>query len=244
MNHFDEKDYLSKRKPKDINLIEIYKIIKRRLWLIIVITAVTTILGTYYSYSKYTPLYQTSSRIIIKADPEYRNTLQVIIKDSVVLDKVIQQLELNENSNQLASNITVSSIEDTQVVSIGVIDTNPKRAAEIANATARVFQEEIPNIVNFKDVTLLSKAMVNDSPINQGSMKMIIISIAAGLIAGVCIVFLLDSFDDSLRGDQEVEEILGLPVLGKVSKMHRKNVKKKTVKQLALNTGGEPIGFK
>jgi capsular polysaccharide biosynthesis protein len=244
MNRFEEMNNLPKRKAKDINLKELYLVIKRRLWLIVVITVITTVLGAYYSYSTNTPLYQSSSRIIIEAAPESRNTLEVIIKDSTVLDKVVKELGLPQSAEALAGQITVASVDNSQVVSISVTDTDPDRAAKIANTTAKVFKEEIPTIMDFKDVRFLSDAKVNPWPINQSQNKLIIIALLAGLVIGIGLVFLLDSLDDTLRLDREVEEMLGLPVLGRVSKMNKKNLKRKYVKQFELELRGETIGSK
>jgi capsular polysaccharide biosynthesis protein len=248
MTNFNDFNHLPKRKAKDINLKELFFVIKRRFWLIIIITVITTGLGAYYnhSHSNNTPLYQSSSRIIIGANPEDRNTLQVIIKDSTVLDKVVKELGLPQSAEALADQITVASVDNTQVVSISVIDSDPNRAAEIANRTAKVFKVEIKKIMGFEGVRFLSDAKVNPSPINQSQnkIKLVIIAFIAGVGIGIGLIFLLESLDDSIRSDREVEEMLGLPVLGRVSKMHKKNLKKKNIKQFEFEARGETIGYK
>jgi capsular polysaccharide biosynthesis protein len=248
MTNFNDFNNLPKRKAKDINLKELFFVIKRRFWLIIIITVITTGLGAYYnhSHSNNTPLYQSSSRIIIGANPEDRNTLQVIIKDSTVLDKVVKELGLPQSAEALADQITVASVDNTQVVSISVIDSDPNRAAEIANRTAKVFKVEIKKIMGFEGVRFLSDAKVNPSPINQSQnkIKLVIIAFIAGVGIGIGLIFLLESLDDSIRSDREVEEMLGLPVLGRVSKMHKKNLKKKNIKQFEFEARGETIGYK
>jgi capsular polysaccharide biosynthesis protein len=244
MNSFIGMNDQNKKKAKDINLKELFYVIKKRLWVIVVIALITTSLGAYHSYSNNTPLYQTSSRIIIGATLDSRTTLQVIIKDSTVLDKVVKELGLKQSPEALAGQITVESIDNSQVVSIGVTDTDPNRAAQIANTTAKVFKDEVPNIMNFNGVRLLSEARVNPWPINQSQNKMIMIYLVIGLVIGIGLVFLLDSLDDSLRLVSDVEELLELPVLGKVSKMHKKNLKRKNVKQVELEVGDETIGYK
>jgi capsular polysaccharide biosynthesis protein len=244
MNSLESFQNVNKTKAKDINLKELFYVIKKRLWIVVVITFITTGLGIYYSYSHNTPLYQASSRIIIGASPDYRNTLQVIIKDSTVLDKVVKQLGLPQSPEALAGKITVTSIDNSQVVSIGVTDTDPKRAADIANTTARVFKAEIPNIVGFSDVRLLSDALVNPGPINHNQNMKIVIALVIGVVIGVGLVFLLDSLDDTLRSNNEVEEILGLPVLGRVSRANKKNLKKKYVKHVNFEVRGDTVGYK
>ena len=145
---------------KEINLKDLFRVIKKRLWIVVVLTVLFTIIGGVYSTYLTTLLYHSSSRIIINADAEYRKTLQVIIKDSTIMEKVVQDLNSDRSPEALAGQITVQSIDTSQVVSIGVVDTDPELAANIANTTAKVFKEEIPNIVGFNNIQLLSDAKV------------------------------------------------------------------------------------
>jgi len=137
----------------------------------------------------------------------------------------------------------VGSIENSQVVSISVTDKDPERAAEIANTTARVFKEVIPTIMEFNGVRLLSDAKVNSWPINQKGDRWPLIGLIAGIVIGVGFIFLLDSLDDSLRTENEIEEILELPVLGRVPKQSKRNLNKRVNKEVRLEARGETSGF-
>ena len=57
--------------------------------------------------------------------------------------------------------------------------------------------------------------------------RMVMIGFVLGLVAGIGLVFFLDSLDDSVKSEEDVEEFLGIPVLGKVSKMKKKELEKK-----------------
>jgi capsular polysaccharide biosynthesis protein len=239
MTNFKQTNNTSRREAKEINLKEILNVIMKRFLIIIIMTCIAGIAGFYYSSYNQTPLYQTSSRIIIGANGDLMKTLQVIIKDTTVLEKVIQELDLAKSPEALAGQINVQSVEASQVVSINVVDTDPVIAAEIANTTAKVFKEEVPNIIEFNDVRNLSEAKVNPYPINGNQDRTILIAIIIGLVAGVGIAFLLDSFDDTIRSEREIEELLGIPVIGHVSKMNKKNIKKKGHYEIELNLRGE-----
>lgn len=240
MTNFKPMSSANKGAAKDINLKEIFNVIKKRFWLIFIITVISTMAGVAYSYfNKPTLLYQSSTRIIIGADSEFMKTLQVIIRDSTVLEKVIEKMGMERSPEALAGQISVQSIEASQVVSINVVDTDPVLAAEIANTTARVFKEEVPNIVNFNDVRYLSEAKVNAYPINENNNRTIMLALIVGLVAGIGLAFLVDSFDDTVKSEHDIEELLGIPVLGRVSKMNKKNIKKKGQYQMELNLRGE-----
>jgi capsular polysaccharide biosynthesis protein len=232
-----------KRKAKEVNLKELFSVLKRYFWIIALVTFLSSMLGYILNNTTTTPLYSSSSRIIIGADEESRKTLQVIIKDSVILEKVINELGLNTTYETLAGQITVASVDASQVVSISVIDSNPIQAAKIADTTAQIFKDEGPNIIGEDKVRLLSKAKVNLTPVNQKNNKKLYIGIIGGLVVGIGLAFLLESFDDRIRPESDIENLLGLPLLGRVPRVKKRNTKKKSMK-FQLGSRGENIDLK
>jgi capsular polysaccharide biosynthesis protein len=242
MNQYNNVD---KKRAKEINLKEIFQVLKRRFWVIIVVTILASIVGVIQNNTTTIPLFQSSSRIIIGADEESRKTLQVIIKDTIILEKVIKELALNKSAEELAGQISVESVDGSQVVSISVVDKNPILAAKIADKTARVFRDEVPNIIGKDYIRLLSDAKVSTVPINQSNNNKLLIAVVGGLIVGIGLAFLLESLDDRIRSSQEIELLLGLPVLGRVSKVSKRSVKRKTGHmKFDLKIRGESIGNK
>jgi capsular polysaccharide biosynthesis protein len=226
---------------KDINLKDLFITLKKRVWIILIITALSTIAGIFYSAMNVpTPLYQTSSRIIL-GEKSDMNTLQVIIRDKTVLEKVINQLDLARSPESLANQINVQRVDESQIVSISVVDTDPNLAAEIANTTAEVFKEEIPKIIDFNDVSILSTAEMNPFPINGGAngSRTIMIALIFGLVAGIGFAFFLDSLDETIKSVKDVEAYLDLPVLGKISKMNKKNIQKQSLHKIDIHPGGD-----
>ncbi|MCJ8009113.1 YveK family protein [Lederbergia wuyishanensis] len=231
---------------KEINLKEVYKVILKRWWVVLLLAVITTIAGWIYSQQNKTiPLYETSANIIINANAEYRKTLQVIIKDTIVLEKVIKELGLERSPSSLASQITVSSIDSSQVVSISVVDSNPQRAVNIANTTATVFIDTVPKIIDLEEVKFLSEAKLNETPITvDNGNKIIIAAFILGILVGLGLIFLIDSLDDSIKSEREIETILGVHVLGSISTMNKKNLQKRKSKRSEFTIRGETIGSK
>ncbi len=245
MNSFNQFNIGDKKIAKEINLKEIFQVLKRRFWAIAVTTVLFGSVGVIINNSSTIPLYESSSRIIIGADEESRKTLQVIIRDTTILDKVVNELQLNKSAEALAGQITVASVDSSQVVSISVVDTDPILAAKIADTTAKVFRDEVPNIIGQDYIRLLSDAKVTTSPINQRNNNKLYIAVVGGLIVGIGLAFLLESLDDRIRSVREIELLLGLPVLGRVSKVSTRNIKKKNNNmQFDFNLRGENIGNK
>lgn len=238
----DDKRLNEFKQPKEIDLKEVFMIIKRYFWIILLITIISTSAGAFYSMSTYSPVYQSTARIIIGADNTFITTLKVIIQDSTVLEKVVQKLDLPYSAESLSGKISVESIENSQVVTISVVDSDPGQAATIANTVAETYKNEIPKIMDFKDVRLLSEAKEIPIPINEDQDRTIIIAFIGGIVIGIGLAFLLDSLNNSIRKEYEVEELLSIPVLGTVNKMKRKNMQKKKGKITSFEQRSETFG--
>lgn len=228
---------------KEINLKELYLVIKNRLWMILVITLLTTLAGYLYGKMTATLVYQSSTRMIVSANSDQMSTLLVMIKDPIVLDKVKQELNLPQSSGALASQLSVNVVNGSQVVNLSVVDPNEQQAISIANATAKIFKEQMADVLNFNGIQLLTEPK-SAIPIASNPNSKRTLGLIAGLVLGIGLVFLMDSLDESIKKDREVEDILGLPLLGKVSKMNKKNIRKKRLTQLEITIRGESIGSK
>lgn len=220
---------------KEISIKELLSIVYRRIWLVAIIV-IGCILFTYFRTSDPAPVYQSSSRLIIEASGEKMQTLQVIIKDVIVLEKVVEKLQLPTTPEALANQISVSTIGTSEVVSITATNTDPEIAASIANTTAQVFREEVTNISGFEGVRNLSPAKVNNVPINNEGSSSLLTAALMGLVIGVGLTFLLNSFDYTIRTQQEIEEYVGIPLVGQVSKMNKRSMKSKGRMQKTENS--------
>ncbi|UOK57882.1 Wzz/FepE/Etk N-terminal domain-containing protein [Bacillus sp. OVS6] len=244
-----------------ISLKELFQTLKKRLSLIIIITAIAVATSGIISYFILTPIYQSSTQILVnqaKSDQQafnpgevqtnlqLINTYNVIIKSPAILDKVIEELGLEMNSAQLNSNITVGSEQDSQVVNISVQDEDPKQAAKIANTIATVFQKDIAKIMNVDNVSVLSQAELgtDPSPIKPKPVFNIAIALVVGLMAGIGLAFLLEYLDNTIKNEQDIEKHLGLPVLGAITRidMEQEMKDQKKVENKITGTRGESIG--
>ena len=66
------------------------------------------------------------------------------------------------------------------------------------------------------NLMVVSPAMVPDSPVKPNKLMNMVVAFVIGLMASVGLAFLLNYLDNTVKTPKEVEEILGLPVLGQV----------------------------
>ena len=224
-----------------ISLQDLFKTMKKRMSLIISLTIIAVTLSGLVSFLFLTPIYQASTQILInqeKADVtafnsqdiqtnlQLINTYNVIIKSPVILSKVIEQLDLETTPTALNSKITVNNEQDSQVVNISVQDPNPSVAVDIANTTASVFQNEIIKLMKVDNVSLLTPAILaeNPAPVKPDPILNMAIAAVIGLMLGVGIAFLLDYLDTTVKNEQDIEELLNLPILGLISSISDKDI--------------------
>jgi capsular polysaccharide biosynthesis protein len=242
-----------------ISLRELMDTLKKRISLILFITLTAVIVSGGVSFFLLTPVYQSSTQLLvnqskseqpvinqgeIQTNLQLMKTYNVIIKSPAILEKVISELDLNMTTSDLNSKITVASEGDSQVLNLSVQDTDPNKAAEIANKTASVFQNEIPEIMNVNNVSILAKAEVgeNQSPIKPKPLLNVAIAMVVGLMAGVGIAFLLEYLDNTVKTEQEVEKLLGLPVLGSITRIKDQEDQKTSRMQRKSRVRGETVG--
>lgn len=217
-----------------ISLRNLFQVLSKRLWLIILITIIAATVSAVISFFVLTPVYEAKTQILVnqaKSDEQLYNTQTVqtnvqlintyndIIKSPAILDKVIKELKLDGSAQNLSDQIQVTSAQNSQVAQIVVQDTSAKRATDIANTTASVFKKEVPEIMNVDNVKVLAKAMLGQStsPVKPQPLINIAIAIVVGLMVGVGLSFLLEYLDNTLKTEQDIENLLELPVMGVVT---------------------------
>lgn len=219
-----------------ISLQDLLSTLKKRIVLIIATVVIAMGIAAVVSYFFLTPIYQASTQILvnqqkyeqnqfntqeIQTNLQLINTYNVIITSPAILSKVIENLDLDTTPAELKNKISVNSAQNSQVVNVTVQDTESFRAVDIANTTAEVFQDEIKVLMNVDNVNILSPAVNSENPSPVKPQKLLNIAIAAvvGLMIGVGVAFLLEYLDTTMKTEQDVEELLGLPILGIVSKL-------------------------
>lgn len=243
-----------------ISLKELFQTIRKRLSLIILLTVVVVATVGVISFFFLTPVYQSSTQILvnqkstdqttlnqsdIRTNLELINTYNVIIKSPAILDLVKKELNLDRSVGALNEQISVGSENNSQVVKITVQDTDPKMAADIANTVAAVFENQIKTIMNVDNVNILSPAVVleNQSPVKPQPVLNMAIGLVVGLMIGVGLAFLLEYLDNTIKTEQDIEKLLELPVLGAITTIDIEAETEKVQSQKSFTrVRGESVG--
>lgn len=216
---------------ESINLKDVFKTIRKHLKSILILTIFAIVITGLISYFVLTPVYQTSTEILVNQSPtetgpyvnlnietdlKLINTYSGIIKSPAILDQVVDELNLDLTSDQLIEKITVSNENESQIVSIAVVDEDPEMAVQIANTTAAIFKNEIRDLMNADNITILSPAAFRGEPVPIFPKPMVNMAIAAviSLMLGAGIAFLWENLNTTMKDEQDIKDILDIPLLG------------------------------
>lgn len=144
------------------------------------------------------------------------NDYKEVITSSEVLSSVIDQEKLSMSAGQLSDEIAVNIPTDTRVISISVTDTDAQRACDIANTVREVAAEKIKAVTKVDDVTTLESATKPSHPSSPNVKKNAAIGALAGVFLAVVGILVAEVLDDRVRRPEDIEEVLGMTLLGVV----------------------------
>ena len=214
-----------------IDLKDLFDYYKSKLGVVILFVVLVGILGCLYGLFLQKPMYKSSTSIVLISEAKDNSqltyndvsvnqnlvsTYSEIVKSKRVLGQVINNLNLNYTYGALSNNIEVSSVTGTQIIKITVTDENSKTAMKVANEIGKVFAKEIPELYNISNVNILDTAEQPSSAYNVNITKQSAISLLAGLVLGLGVVFVMYYFDRSVKNASQIEDKLKLPVLATV----------------------------
>ena len=226
---------------EEINLKELFDYFIDKIKYIIIATLVCCLIGGIYTKFLTVPMYKSSTTVILGSNQEGTgitqsdisinnnlvSTYAEIIKSRRVLEQVQKELNESYTYKELASEISVSSINNTQIIKITVEDNNALNAKIIANLVAKVFTVEVPELYNLDNVHILDVAIEEDEPYNINVAKSSVIGGLLGLVLSSGIFFVIYYFDRTAKSVEQVEEVLQMPILGSVEET--KNLKEELV---------------
>ncbi|WP_214759962.1 Wzz/FepE/Etk N-terminal domain-containing protein [Exiguobacterium sp. s146] len=215
-------------KEETISIGELFSILKRSKLLIASLAIIAALIAFLASSFVISPTYEASTQVLVAPKQSEQsidlgqvqssinlvNTYRVIIQSPAILEQVQENVVgAPENISNL---ITVNSEQNSQVINIKVQHTNPVLATDIANEISDVFSKEVPELMSVDNVKVLSKASVPMFPVKPNILLNTAIASVLGLMIGVAIAFLKVVLDRRIKTEQDVENILELPVLGSI----------------------------
>ena len=221
----------------EIDVFAMLKTLWKRKFSIVLVALVFAIAAFGYSAFLAKKEYQSTSRIYVVSRQNQENNaltnsdLQAgsylvkdyreIILSQNVLSQDIEELKLDLTPAELSKKISVSVPTDTRILSITAKDGDPKEAARIANGLRNVAAEKIISVTKVSDVTTLDEAEVPQSPSSPNIRRNVLLGFIAGAGLMVVLLVVVEVLDDRVKRPEDIEELMGLTLLGIVPDMKK-----------------------
>lgn len=211
--------------------------ILRKSWVLIVLLTLAAV-GAASAYSiLQTPKFSATAKVFVSTQGtgttselqqgatftvQRVKTYSDLVNTPIVLLPVISTLDLNIPADVLSEQITASAPLDTSIIDITVLDKDPVRAADIANAasqslTAVVQEVETPesaDAISPVKLTPAQQATVPSIPVSPNVPLNIALGALVGLALGIGVAVLRETLDMRIRNERDVEQVTDVTILG------------------------------
>ena len=219
---------------EEIELRQYLEVLRKRWVIVVVLPLIAALTSGVVSFFVIKPVFQASTTLIVgkkasesgqaavqmldnsvlQANLQLAKTYATIAQSRTVEQNVINYLNLPMTIGELDSLISINPVKTTEILEIQVSNTNPELAAAIANTMAQEFSKSVIEIKKVDSVSIVDTAVIPSQPVKPNKKLNVLIAFVVGLMASVGIVFLLEYLDNTIKTSNDVENLLGIPVLG------------------------------
>lgn len=211
----------------EIDLREIFGVLMSRIWIIIL----TGILfaGATGVFCKFvvTPQYTSTTQLCILSNTTSISSLTdlaigtqltqdyiVVAKSRPVVEKVIENLDLDMRYEELLAVTTVDNPQDTRILTISVTNPDPTLAKQIVDQYAQVSKKRIAELMDISEPGIVEEGHVAETKTSPSTKKNALIAGFLGIFLAAAIVIVRYLMDDTIKSSEDVERYLGLNTLG------------------------------
>ena len=212
--------------PKNITIQKIIGVLLHRLKFILLATLLMGILFFLYSKFIITPMYSTSAMIYVQnyngnsvTNKENNKIYSSDISGSSSLAKIC--VTLFKNSDEITSlyngcYVNISVNEQTFFITIDVSGDDPQNCANVANQVADKCKVVFDKYLKYGTIGNIREAKVPSNPYEPNNLKNALLGLLVGLGASCVIAILLELIDTTIKADDDIQDIYGLPVFAEI----------------------------
>ena len=149
----------------------------------------------------------------LSASQMVTNDVATLLKSDRVVNETASALGLDSLK---AYKTSITSSTTSRVLSLEVTGPDAEMAANVANKMADEVSSVAHDVMNVDSVNVVDSAKVPTAPSGPKRPLFMAIGLLGGLFMAVAIVVVSDMLNTKVRDEEELEELLGLPVIGRI----------------------------
>ena len=221
---------------RPVNIIRLVRIIRARWKTVIFVTSFVTLLTIVLTLFVLQPVYQCNVKMFIgksiDEDGNYSNndivmyqslmkTYVEIINTEDLIERSLSKIDSKVEPAEVLSNLSVEAINDTQILQVTLEGKDKKEIYKILASITEEFVDTAKTVVPNGNVQVIRNAKEPQKQISPNIKINIVIGILSGVLLGGIIVFIKEFKGGSIETKEEVEEKIGIPVLGTIPKNYK-----------------------
>lgn len=221
-----------------MTLLELFQLLRKHLRLVVALPVGCALIMAVVSFALMGNTYtaQTSMYIIANSNTESQSTNYTDLTASQLLaNDVATLLQSDRVEADAASSLGLTDLSDykvsvtsettTRVISLVVTGPDPQGVADVANEMASQVSVVAQDVQMADIINVIDEAVAPTSPSGPNRMLYIAVAFLAGLFLAIAIVVLMDMLNTRIRSAEDAEELLGVPVVGRIPAMKKKGGK-------------------
>lgn len=228
-----KKDLIRKKESQDveINIVPLLKEILKKIWLVLLVGLVLggLVFGaaklfvkptyrcgfTAYVNNKQTQ--QASDYLTVSdvnASKQLVQTYSQIIKSNTILTKSAKLIGINENYESLRTRVTTEIQDETEIISVYVVSSDPSFAYKFSDAIAKTAPDEMAKIVEGSSMKIIDYPVYSDKRYKPSYIRYGIIGFIVGALLVMIYIVIRYFMDDTIKSETDMEARFSLPILG------------------------------
>lgn len=211
----------------EIDLRELFYVLLGKIWIIILAAALGFGIAAGWTIGFVKPVYSSTSTLYVMTkstsitsltDLQVGSSLtqdyQVFITSRPVVDKVIEELELDMTYEQFVSNVSVENPTNTRFIYITVNSYDAYMAKTIVDKLTDVSAERMETIMETEKPNVADYGHIPETQTSPSTAKNAIIGALVGMILAIGVILVIYLMNDAIQTTEDVEKYLGINTLG------------------------------
>lgn len=211
----------------EIDLREVFYVLLGKIWVIVLAVALGLGIAAGYTIAFVDPIYSSTSMLYVLSKTTSVTSLtdlqvgtsltqdyQVFITSRPVVDKVIEELELDMSYEAFVQDVAVNNPTNTRFIYITVNNKDAYMAKTIVDKLTDVSAERMGTIMETEKPNVADYGQIPQYQTSPNVTKNALIGAVIGLILSAGCIIVVFLMNDSVQTTEDVEKYLGMNTLG------------------------------
>lgn len=213
----------------EIDLMQLWYAVRHRFWLVLLAGFIVADIAFGITKFLITPMYSSSATMLVvtkettlssladlQLGSQLTNDYEILITSRPVLERTIEELDLETNYKHLRNTISISNPNDSRMLIITTLQPDPALAKKVVDTLSEISSEYIAEKMEVTAPKIIEEGEI---PITQSSPSLLrntAIGGMLGILAAVFLICVAVILNDSIQSEDDIERYLQLPVFAVV----------------------------